>query len=227
MSGTACSWMRRACCGDTSGCSWSSCWEGSAGLLSTLPRPPVYRARALLDIQPLNENFFSMKANDSAAITTSANVNAESFLQTQIKLLQSNSVVERVVSKLQGQTWHTSTAADGGSLSWVKLRFLRPRPSSDREEVARTAATLTVRSVGATRLVEVLCNGSTPELAMRFCNTLSNEFIESSLEVRADTAKRTSEWLTGQLGDLRKNLAASEGSPAGLRPERRDPVQSR
>jgi capsular exopolysaccharide synthesis family protein len=182
---------------------------GALGYLSTLPRPPVYRARALLDIQPLNENFFSMKASDSAAMT-SANVNAESFLQTQIKLLQSNSVIERVVNELKDKPWHTPAPTGGGRLSWAKLQFLTPSPASDELEVARTAAALKVRAVGATRLVEVLCDGSTPNLAMSFCNTLSNEFIESSLEVRADTAQRTSEWLTGQLGDLRKNLAASE-----------------
>jgi capsular exopolysaccharide synthesis family protein len=184
---------------------------GILGYLSTLPRPPVYRARALLDIQPLNENFFNMKANESTATTTPVYINAESFLQTQIKLLQSNSVVERVVNKLKSTSWHPpETPADQGRSAWSTLSFLKPRAASDQQAVARTAATLKVRSVGATRLVEVLCDGATPALAMTFCNTLSTEFIESSLEVRADTAQRTSQWLTGQLGDLRKNLAASE-----------------
>jgi polysaccharide biosynthesis transport protein len=186
---------------------------GAAGYLSTLPRPPVYRARALLDIQPLNENFFTMKTSDTSSTTAPAAINAESFLQTQIKLLQSHSVVDRVTKKLKSQTWDSPEARDQGKPQWANLaafHFLKPRHVSDEQEVARTAEALKVRAVGATRLVEVLCDGATPHLAMTFCNTLSNEFIESSLEVRADTADRTRQWLTGQLGDLRKNLADSE-----------------
>jgi polysaccharide biosynthesis transport protein len=186
---------------------------GALGYLSTLPRPPVYRARALLDIQPLNENFFTMKANDTTSPTAPASINAESFLQTQIKLLQSNSVVDRVIKKLKDQSWESPEAKDHGKPAWANvsfLHFLKPRHETDAQEVAHTADALKVRAVGATRLVEVLCDGATPNLAMAFCNTLSNEFIESSLEVRADTAERTRQWLTGQLGDLRKNLATSE-----------------
>ena len=186
---------------------------GGAGYLSTLPRPPVYRARALLDIQPLNENFFTMKANETASQVTSSSINTESFLQTQIKLLQSHSVVDRVVKKLKSQSWDSAEARDQGKPEWANLsflHFLKPRHLPDAQEVAQTAEALKVRAVGATRLVEVLCDGATPQLAMTFCNTLSNEFIESSLEVRADTADRTRQWLTGQLGDLRKNLADSE-----------------
>lgn len=186
---------------------------GAAGYLSTLPRAPIYRARALLDIQPLNENFFTMKTSDNASTTAPAAVNAESFLQTQIKLLQSNSVVDRVVKKMKSQHWDSPEARDQGKPAWAKfsgLQFLKPRHLTDEQEVTRTAEAIRVRAVGATRLVEVLCDGATPHLAMTFCNTLSNEFIESSLEVRSDTADRTRQWLTGQLGDLRKNLADSE-----------------
>ena len=186
---------------------------GALGYLSTIPRPPVYRARALLDIQPLNENFFNMKGNDTTSTTAPAAINAESFLQTQIKLLQSNSVVGRVIEKLKSETWHTPSVIDRFRPAWANayfLKFLRPQYTTDEQEVLRTADRLKVRAVGATRLVEVLCDGATPQLAMTFCNTLSNEFIESSLEVRADTAQRTRQWLTGQLGDLRKSLADRE-----------------
>lgn len=183
---------------------------GTLGYLSTLPRTPIYRARTLLDIQPLNENFFNMKSNDSNSSTTATSVNAESFLQTQIKLLQSNSVVERVVNKLKTQTWQKPAQAEPGKPGSVALGWLKPHPASDQDQVALTADTFKVRAVGATRLVEVLCDGSNPELAMSFCNTLSNEFIESSLEVRSEMAQRTSQWLIGQLADLRKNLATSE-----------------
>lgn len=164
---------------------------GVLGYVSTLPRAPVYRARTLLDIQPLNENFFSMKSSESQSTTAATSVDAESFLQTQIKLLQSNSVVARVVNKLRSRPASEAT-------------------TSLQAEVAQAASTFKVRPVGATRLVEVLCDGPSPQQAMVFCNTLANEFIENSLEVRSDTASRTSQWLGGQLSDLRQKLATSE-----------------
>lgn len=177
------------------------------GYLSTLPRASVYRARTLLDIQPLNENFFTMKKNEPGGAATPTFVNAESFLQTQIKLLQSNSVVDRVVRKLKARP---EQAAPTAAQPPAQAAIGSTQPASRQEAVNYTAARFKVRAVGATRLVEVLCDGHTPALAMEFCNTLSTEFIESSLEVRSEMAQRTSQWLTGQLTDLRKNLATSE-----------------
>src|SRR4029450_12288822 len=99
--------------------------------------------------------------------TAPAAINAESFLQTQIKLLQSNSVVGRVIEKLKSETWHTPSVIDRFRPAWANaffLRFLRPQYTTDEQEVLRTADRLKVRAVGATRLVEVLCDGATPQL---------------------------------------------------------------
>jgi succinoglycan biosynthesis transport protein ExoP len=80
-----------------------------AGVLLTLPQTPVYQARTALEIQGLNENFLNIKqvtqvseGNSDAAI---------SDIQTQIKLLQSESLVKRVLVKLKSRTPAASTNA--------------------------------------------------------------------------------------------------------------------
>lgn len=71
-----------------------------AGVLLTLPQTPVYQARTALEIQDLNENFLNMKQftpeGDSYTALTD--------MQTQIKLLQSESLVKRVLAKLKAST---------------------------------------------------------------------------------------------------------------------------
>src|SRR5438105_2753609 len=61
------------------------------GMLLTLPQTPIYQARTSLEIQDLNESFLNLKA-----ITPEPQAyNALSDIQTQIKILQSESLAQR------------------------------------------------------------------------------------------------------------------------------------
>src|ERR1700691_2560630 len=66
-----------------------------AGLLTsilvTLPQTPVYQARASLEIRDLNENFLNMR-DVNPTTNELGSSSAESDLQTQVKILQSDSV---------------------------------------------------------------------------------------------------------------------------------------
>ena len=70
-----------------------------AAVLFTLPQTPIYRARASLEIQNLNENFLNMRDVNPTTNEGSSSP-ADSDLQTQVKILQSESVLERVIVKL-------------------------------------------------------------------------------------------------------------------------------
>src|ERR1035437_5561596 len=68
-----------------------------AGVLLTLPQTPVYQARAAMEIQDLNENFLNMKQFSPEGDSYTALTD----IQTQIQLLQSESLVKRVLAKLK------------------------------------------------------------------------------------------------------------------------------
>ena len=102
-------------------------------LLLTLPQTPIYQARASLEIQNLNENFLNMR-DVSPTANEDASYPPEYDLQTQVKILQSESVLERVIAKLNLEK-KLSVEKDRGRLSvWRKaLGLPESRPDSRRE----------------------------------------------------------------------------------------------
>ena len=68
-------------------------------LLLTLLQTPTYQARASIEIQNLNENFLNMR-NVSPTADDAASYVPGSDLQTQARILQSESLLDRVVAKL-------------------------------------------------------------------------------------------------------------------------------
>jgi len=67
-------------------------------ILFSLVQTPVYRARTSMEIQDFNSDFMGSKDIDP----TQSNQNSatDSYFQTQIKILQSDSLLERVVNKI-------------------------------------------------------------------------------------------------------------------------------
>src|SRR5438034_1281448 len=68
------------------------------GFLIALPQTPVYRSRTTLEMQPLNENLLNTREVDPNAPGLGS---SGDFIQTQIDLLKSDSLIERVVAKLK------------------------------------------------------------------------------------------------------------------------------
>lgn len=181
-----------------------------AGFLIALPQRPIYQARTLLEIQSLNENFLNLREFDPNA--TVSGYSAESYLDTQVKILQDEALVERVVEKLQLEKRPEFIYRPGRLSVWSKaLGLAQPPPPTPQEQAtAMAAGNLKVRSSGQTRIVEILFDSPDPRLATDFVNTLASEFIEQNLELRWQASQKTGEWLTRQLGDLKRKLESSE-----------------
>jgi capsular exopolysaccharide synthesis family protein len=192
-------------------------------VLLTLPQTPVYQARTTIEIQNLNQNFLNMREVNPTADEASANP-LETDLQTQVNILQSESVLGRVIAKLDLGT-KLLAAKDKDRLSaWRKaLRLPEAKPASTGEDILRTVArNLKVRTQANTRIVEILYDSTDPVLAADIANTLTSEFIGQDLASRWQTTQKTGEWLTGQMEDVRIKLEKSEeqlqayASTAGL-----------
>ncbi len=178
------------------------------GLLITIPKEPVYRAHTSLDVQGLNENFMNMQAVNQRA--TPGEETAESFLQTQIKLLESESMIARAMNTVKQQAAAPEMPQDLISIWRQRLGLGIPEPKPMDEMVRDVAKSVKVKPMGMTRLVEITCESTSASLSARFCNTLASEFIKNDLEVRSETAQKTGEYLSQQLQDVRKNLESKE-----------------
>lgn len=176
-------------------------------ILISLIQTPVYRVRTSLEIQ--GTSFLETKgANDTNGNYTSA----ESYVETQAKLLQSESLLEHVIDKMKLQ--NEVPPAGWGAVTWrVWHMFQIPRISHfpEREKLIREIErNLTVRTSGNSRLLEVTYESPDPREAAEFANTLVSEFIELSQEERWKAAQGTAEWLTSHLAKMKEQLEQSE-----------------
>ena len=180
-------------------------------LLLTLPQTPIYQARASLEIQNINEDFLNMREMSSTA-NGGGSYPPQYDLQTQAKILQSESVLERVIAKLHLEQKLTEEKDRGRLSAWRDALGLPEwRSDSPREEVLRLVTkNLKVNTEASTRLVEILYDSKDPHLAADFLNALTTEFIQQNVEARWKTTQQTGEWLTREMEDVRIKLEKSE-----------------
>ena len=179
-------------------------------LLLTLPQTPIYQARASIEIQNLNENFLNMR-NVSPTADQGVSDAPGSDLQTQAKILQSESLVDRVAAKLD--LGKKLLPEEGSGLpAWRKALGLREgRQASTREKILTLVAkNLKISTEANTRLVEIRYDSTNPQLAADFVNTLTAEFVQQNLESHWKTTQQTGEWLTRQMEDVRVKLEKSD-----------------
>jgi succinoglycan biosynthesis transport protein ExoP len=180
-------------------------------LCISLPQKPIYRAQVAVEIQDPSENFLN-KGFDNAP--SGNNDAAETYFQTQIRLLRSESLLQRAAAKLNLHD-KENAAKRSKWRDWLGLPQKAPLSEADRL-IRQLNENLTVRVSGLTRVVEVLYDSPDPALAADVANTIVTEFIDQSQEVRWRSAQRAGEWLTRQLADMRVKLEKSDAQLQGM-----------
>ena len=182
----------------------------AAALVISLVQTPTYRVRTSLEIQDFNANFLDTKSVDPTD-SNGSYTSPEAYVETQAKILQSESLIERVIDKLNLDQERPATGWRGFA-SRVQRMFAKTSHVAEREELIRRAQrNLTVRASGNSRLLEVMYESPDPKLAADFANTLVSEFIVQSQEMRWKSTQRTAEWLTNHLDEMKTKLEQSEG----------------
>ena len=174
------------------------------GYAVSLIQTPVYQARTSLEIQSINENFLNMA--DVSAVTTSP-LFRDADIQTHVQLLQSESLIERVVKKLKLD----QAPRQESSLFAFLEPASQPSANTAREQaVAASLKNLKIRTMPQNRIVEVFYEATDPSQSADFLNTLAAESIQQNLEARLELGRHTGESLMRQMQDLRTKLEKSE-----------------
>ena len=200
---------------------WGLIWRGKAlfaactiaGLLVALgilfSQAPMYRARTSLEVQDMNHDFVDMKLASPVAESSAAD--ALTNIQTQIKILQSDTLIDRALQNAGIQSASDLNPRQGET-RWTGI-VNAARVSGGRETLAEMAGkNLKVSVAGQTRIVEVSFDAPRPELAARFANSLASEFIAQNSQARWQMNRQTSNWLAGQLTELRDKVGTSENA---------------
>lgn len=179
-------------------------------LLSGFWTLPVYATRTSLDIRSLNNDFMNMRSVAPTGENTPAE--ADTNLQTQIKLLQSDTLVNETVDHMLSQP-HPETLDREDMFSRMRRAFHlgRPAPIAYKEALGDAAQHFKVKPLGLTRLVEISCDAWNAQLAADFCNSLISTYQQQDLQVRSQEATEVSGWLTRQVADIRQRVQQTQG----------------
>jgi exopolysaccharide transport family protein len=185
-------------------------------LIATLKQKPVYRARALVEIQKENPDVASLQELFQLESVS------DTFLETQYKVLESENLARRVTEQLRldqiqefnpPPSWWSSrkkekdsasrTFAVGGAVEKLDSEL-------EQDILKRFQERLSIDPVKRSRLVAISFESNDAKLAARIVNTLASNYIEQSLEARWEATQKATEWLSQQLGGLKARLEKSE-----------------
>jgi succinoglycan biosynthesis transport protein ExoP len=178
------------------------------GIGAALTQVPMYRANTSIEIQDGRADELATKILSPQPETASGDSPVD--VQTQIKVLQSRTLIDRALNKA-----HISSMADLNRNSRPMLPLLTvfadSKPEENRESlIEKVEKHLKVNPVGSTRIVEVSYEAADPAAAAQFANALTSEYIQQSLEARWESNRKTSDWLVGQVDEMRNKLQHSE-----------------
>ena len=155
------------------------------------------------------------------------------FFNTQLKLLKSKSLAERVVSEmnlLSRPEFGAGKKPKKSPITLVKnflsFKWITPRkksksskadvskniiPSNPYSRIAGAVQNnISVSPIRETKLVTVSYTSPFPVMASEIVNTLAEEFINFSVEKRYETTQQASDFLGEQISNVREDLAAKE-----------------
>jgi capsular exopolysaccharide synthesis family protein len=178
---------------------------GIAGaVLASILARPAYKAAAILSV----EKEWGSPTSIGSIEQASAGFDPE-FVPTQIRLMRSRQIAERVVRRLN--------LVAGSEASEKKSGFFRsPGQSTVTASGAVTSKALEVREmtdaspIRGTSLVQLDCIAGSPQLAANIANALADSYIDWNVEARFRSVYETSQFLSAQIQQLRTELDARE-----------------
>ena len=142
------------------------------GYLCTLAQQPTYQARTSIEIVGLNDNFLNTKQVKPVAETGSSSETAD--LQTQIRILLSESLLGRVLEKLKNEN---ALGVDSpiplltrAIMAWRRAFHIdEPAPADRRgDELKNAQKEVKVRTTGMSRILEIGVDSPDPRDGRQF-----------------------------------------------------------
>jgi len=175
------------------------------GLLAwciTSLQTPLYQARTEIEIQSMAESdlVYRIVDKDWQGGGAGNTVTPESYLETQLHILNSRLFKNRVQEKIRGTAiansqYEPSRPRKVLSLIGIKLPVASGPGLSPIKCESKTLEN--------TRIVQITCQSPNADFAAEYANTTAREFVAYNLEAQTATAEHTLSWLTNQLADMR------------------------
>jgi polysaccharide biosynthesis transport protein len=183
------------------------------GLIVTMLTTPLYRASTTIQIDPKQINVIGVQGAEPVQTTDDRD-----NMQTQLALLQSRSLAERVVDRLNLADNQNFGRSGGHSIkSAIKRMLGRETPVSAADRAARekraaavVMAHLTVEPVRGSRLVRIEYDDPNPATAARVSNAIADNFIGSNLDRRFEASSYARKFLEDRIAQIKAKLEDAE-----------------
>ncbi|MFC7397093.1 GumC family protein [Chelatococcus sp. GCM10030263] len=195
-----------------------------AALLMALT-PPRYTAEASLVLEARKVQVILQDAVISRLPQESP------VLRTELDVISSRSLAERVMEKLGGEPEPEAPPSLARStLAWLRglLPFSAaqpdPKPPASPEDkeraiIDRLLGGLRVSNDGRSFTIFIAYTSFDPVYAARVANAFAEAYLEQQTRLQAGATRQASEWLGKKLGDLRTAVEYSEAAVAAFRRE--------
>ncbi len=168
-----------------------------------------YSATGRITINRENSDVLGFK---DAAANTLEDYDYNVALDTQVQVLQSDTLALDVIRKLRLDTnpkFAGASASKAGSTSPAGA-FPTTGPRNLRHLIDTFHGWVKIDKVPKTRVIEIHCTSPDPNLSAEIVNTLVSSFIEHNFETKFQATMQTSDWLSKQLSDLKMKVASSQ-----------------
>ena len=158
------------------------------GFLATYLQTPIYRAQALVQIDPPGQNISAL--SNPYPATAFNWFDYQNYYNTQYRIITSKALARRAIEKLE-------------------LQEASPFKGS-REPALLFVARVQVVPVPDTRLATIAVNHEDPQEAARWANTLAEAYLEQNVESKIETTRNVYSWLQERLTAAESDVESSE-----------------
>ncbi|MFQ5900569.1 MAG: GumC family protein [Thermodesulfobacteriota bacterium] len=165
---------------------------------------PVYKATAVIQIEKEAPKVLSFED------ILPANTQSSDYYQTQYGILKSRTLAMKVIERLSLQD-HPQFKND--KIDVVKnAEALEPNKEIESKErlIDTFLGLFEVEPVKKSRLVNITFDSNYPDLSAEMANTLTQTYIDYTLESNFKAAEKARDWIAGQLGELQAKVETSE-----------------
>ena len=178
----------------------------AAGFASVVLSSPMYKTLLLMEVTNAASGLLQTGGQPASTETSEVDI------QTQVNLLHSDGFLRKGAERMQAET---VPLAPTGRDIFSRLRQRIHPVTQDPLETTRTGLatalkTFEARPINHTRLIELSCESTSPDVAAQFLNAMAQEFVEDNSHSRITTALKTSEWLAQQIEETKARVQDAE-----------------
>ena len=169
--------------------------------IASFKMKPVYQAAARVEVDRESQSVLPFQEPNSV----DEFVDMENYIETQTKILQSETLALQTIKSMDlGR--YPEFGGTANSLAWTHGGTAQKRPSILGAFLGR----LSVKRVPTSRLIEVQFEAEDPQLAALVVNAHLQNYIEQNFRSKYDATTQASNWLSGELEELRIKVEKSE-----------------